>query len=299
MYANMSVQLYVDTLISKGCMIKEDITTISSIHSTINISCNPCKQQKTGTLVNLATKSCRTCGTLAKTQKPSDRSLLDQSIQTMNDIHEDEQWAAVQGGWVSNYGKIVSCFGKRLKPDAISQRVTLGNKHQTVDKWVKQCFDASDIKVIASNNKSTEFIQVPSLDQFVVSSAGEVYVKITQNLPEGFEIDKLVACSFHPISNKREYDEYKQLICNHKDGDQANNHADNLEWIIHTEEKQVKKRRVVKQYENTNGTQGKFMREYDSIVAASKATGISVNIIREAALLNTKKVGSFFWRFNE
>ncbi len=112
-------------------------------------------------------------------------------------------------------------------------------------------------------------------------------------------VHKLVCMAFHPIEGKENYDDYKDLQVNHKDGNTLNNHADNLEWVTKAENMKHayanglnKKVRGVLQYENDNGVCGNFLREFISVAEASRETGIQEHEIRSSC----KKQGGYTYK---
>jgi hypothetical protein len=119
-----------------------------------------------------------------------------------------------------------------------------------------------------------------------------------------YKVHRLICMAFHPIEGKNNYDDYKDLQVNHKDGNTLNNHKDNLEWVTSKENMQHaydtklnKKTRAVLQYKkNHDGTQGELIKEYESISKASKETNIKEHVIRETAKNNTVPK-EFIWRY--
>ena len=145
-------QELVDQLVQRGCTLTSDVNKILSSKSIVNIVCSQCNQPRSGQLVDLVCKQCRNCGIIIKNLIPSSDVVLRGVLTTMRDIHEDEHWLAVEGGWISSYGKAVSCFGTVMKVDAAG-RVKLGDKMQSVDKWVSQCFGTHEDQQVAKKAK--------------------------------------------------------------------------------------------------------------------------------------------------
>lgn len=90
---------------------------------------------------------------------------------------------------------------------------------------------------------------------------------------------------------------------NHKDGNKLNNAVDNLEWCSSSENQKHKFEmglgnsftRKVKQYDlNWN-----FIKEYDSIVLASKEFNIGKAGINATCLYKQKQSGGFVFRYSE
>ena len=120
-----------------------------------------------------------------------------------------------------------------------------------------------------------------------------------------YQIGKLFCVAFHPLEGKSCYDDYKDLECNHIDGDPTNNRADNLEWTTHSQNMQHaydtklnKKVRAVIQYAiGEKGIVGQEIKHFDSIAQASKMTGEPEHRIRETANGKKKKPTNFWWKF--
>ncbi len=123
---------------------------------------------------------------------------------------------------------------------------------------------------------------------------------------KNFYVNRLVCMAFHPMEGKNEYKDYKGLECNHKDGNTLNNHADNLEWVTHSQNiqhaydtKLNKKVRSVLQYAiNEDKSQGNFIAEFTSIAEACRQTNIPEHRIRETANGKTKPK-EFIWKFKD
>jgi hypothetical protein len=111
-----------------------------------------------------------------------------------------------------------------------------------------------------------------------------------------YYVHRLVCMAFHPIEGKENYEDYKELQSNHKDGNTLNNHADNLEWVTKSENMKHayanglnKKVRGVLQYENNGGEMGEFIGEHVSVAEAFRNTGIQEHEIRNSC----KKQGGY------
>ena len=114
-----------------------------------------------------------------------------------------------------------------------------------------------------------------------------------------YKVHKLVCMAFHPIEGKENYDDYKDLQANHKDGNTLNNNADNLEWVTKSENMKHayssglnKKVRGVLQYENKGGEIGEFIGEHVSVAEAFRNTGIQEHEIRASC----KKQGGYTFK---
>ena len=114
-----------------------------------------------------------------------------------------------------------------------------------------------------------------------------------------FKVHRLVAQHFVP--NPRHLNEV-----NHKDEDKANNRADNLEWVTHTENcnhgtrnerSKGKRSKPVQQID----AQGNVIAEYPSIIEASRVTGIQRTQINGCARHQQKYItaGGYRWKYKE
>lgn len=97
---------------------------------------------------------------------------------------------------------------------------------------------------------------------------------------------------------------------NHKDGNKANNHADNLEWSTakentdHAVEMGLKRidgmvshnksiEKPVQQYD----VNGNFIKEYPHCRIAAESIGVTAKAIRNNCLGKSKTSGGFVWKF--
>ena len=117
---------------------------------------------------------------------------------------------------------------------------------------------------------------------------------------ESFLVHRLVAMAF--VEGYQDgYD------VNHKDENKQNNRADNLEWVKHVDNinygthnegataHNVGKRRKVVQM----SLDGQDLQSFDSLLSASKATGIDVGSIGNVCKGKCKTAGGYRWKYIE
>lgn len=123
--------------------------------------------------------------------------------------------------------------------------------------------------------------------------AGYYQVSLQKNgIVEHKKIHRLVAEAF--IQNPKEKKEV-----NHIDGNKHNNSVDNLEWVT-TSENQIHSKyvlgkglRKVLQYSKDNN----FIKEWRSIIEASKNLNIKSSNICDCCLKNRKTAGGYVWKY--
>jgi hypothetical protein len=96
--------------------------------------------------------------------------------------------------------------------------------------------------------------------------------------------------------------EEKDLIINHKDGDKTNNNLENLEWVSYKDNtKHALESKLQKTHPNKVGQytlkDQELIKEYSSIIEASKETGISDKHIGSVCRGNRKSTGGYVWKY--
>ena len=155
-----------------------------------------------------------------------------------------------------------------------------------------------------------EWRDIENYENYQVSNLGNVKNKITnkilkqqirrsgycdvglyskeRNQPKIFKVHRLVAKAFLPNPNN-------YPILNHKDENRTNNNANNLEWCTYQYNNTYgtvndKKRKRVLQFDSDNN----FIREYESVVEASKYCNIFENSISRSCRTHYKAGGYIF-----
>lgn len=165
-------------------------------------------------------------------------------------------------------------------------------------------------------------VVIKNFDNYLVDEFGNVYSLYSNNIKalktdkDGYKlvnlsknkkvytkkVHRLVAEAFLSNPNK-----YKEV--NHKDGNKANNHADNLEWVSH-------KQNIIHSYkyglhkkykgkDNKNSKQviqiknGNIINVFDSITDASVLTVISLTSICRCCKGKFKHAGGFQWKYKD
>ena len=220
-----------------------------------------------------------------------------------------------------------SNFVVRCNGEICLENIYIGTRNEIGEENGKKSRQSENFKEKMSMNlmehiKKYKFIEVTFIPNYYLFEDGNMYngkrfvsfskssngnEKEYLNLcltDKTYKVHRLVCMAFHPIEGKNNYDDYKDLQVNHKDGNTLNNHKDNLEWVNSKENMQHaydtklnKKTRSVLQYKkNNDGTQGELIKEYESLSKASKETNIKEHVIRETAK-NKTVPKEFIWRY--
>ena len=91
-----------------------------------------CEKQEITSIQNFAkeTFGCRKCSGIMLKQTPTWDFVLHENLKSMTDLHQDELWRPVVGGWVSSYGKAMNSLGKVLTLDTSKDRYNIGGSAQ-------------------------------------------------------------------------------------------------------------------------------------------------------------------------
>ena len=129
------------------------------------------------------------------------------------------------------------------------------------------------------------------MDNYRVNDNGYIRVFIHDKT---YALHRLIALTFIQNPNN------KQQV-NHIDGNKTNNCLDNLEWVTN-EENQIHKFKIglgnnftrkIGQY----SLEGELIKEYKSIVLASKDIGVSKSTISGVLRQKRKTAGGFIWKY--
>ena len=154
------------------------------------------------------------------------------------------------------------------------------------------------------NNRWGEFDYkaTPGIARYWVGKDGYQHIKLCKadSTKQSFLVHRLVAMAF--VEGYQDgYD------VNHKDENKQNNRADNLEWVKHVDNinygthnerataHNVGKRRKVVQM----SLDGQDLQSFDSLLSASKSTGIDVGSIGNVCKGKCKTAGGYRWKYIE
>ena len=138
-------------------------------------------------------------------------------------------------------------------------------------------------------------------------SNDDKYLKICL-IEKTYSLHRLVCIAFHPIPGKTKYEDYDDLQVNHINGEVdkdglLSNHADNLEWMnasqnmMHSYENSLnKKQRSILQFNKETKV---LIKEFRSVVEASRETGEKEHQIREISKGKNNSKANFLWKYKD
>jgi hypothetical protein len=187
------------------------------------------------------------------------------------------------------------------KRDAVSNSVrSITRRHMEKSQWEQDKF------------KHMEYRTVPEFPDYKIYENGEIHNGkrfLTFTRSHGYytlfvtggnvKVHRLVCYAFHPILGLYNFDDYRGLQVNHKNGNTHDNSASNLEWCTGSENikhaydtKLNKKVCAVAQFDKKTG---EFIAKYPSYATASKVTEEPVHRITASATGKPVSVSDYTW----
>lgn len=131
----------------------------------------------------------------------------------------------------------------------------------------------------------------------------EGYTSISFTESKTLKLHRIICFAFNKIEGKNDFEDYKGMEVNHKDGNKLNNNADNLEWVSHSGNMNHahstglnKGGAVVLQYDKDTG---ELIMEHRSIAKASRDTGETEHQIRKSAKGNDTPNSMYRWEHKD
>jgi hypothetical protein len=184
-----------------------------------------------------------------------------------------------------------------------------------------------NVKIIKGKNKPTCFLleETPNcnykeFDSIIFYENGIVKLR-SENYTRGntrtgdylgintgyntYLVHRVICYLFNTIEGKSNFEDYKTLDVNHKDGNKHNNSSINLEWVSKKENMKhaienglCNYTYAVNQYSIlSNGNKGEFIKTYPCIKYAIKESGQSRSYIMKVCLGKTKSLYKYYWEF--
>jgi hypothetical protein len=152
---------------------------------------------------------------------------------------------------------------------------------------------------------------VPYNDNYLMSKSGQIYSKFSRKLMKiqraesGYECvcisggEKVVRKYIHILMAETFLNKPEGTVVNHKDGNKANNHLDNLECVSQSKNilEAVKAGKIAKRVVQCNPKTHESIREYSSIVEAARDHEISHSRISSVLTGEQKTAAKFFWKY--
>lgn len=217
----------------------------------------------------------------------------DTKLQLYNSIKDAAKWC-VENGFSNSLhnarGNISCALNKKYNTSCgfkwvLNEQTNLDNEIWKNINIKGQTFDNYQVSSLGRFKNSKGII----MENYRPHHSGYIYVRVNYTK---YSLHQLVAFTF--IENP-----YLKPYVNHIDGNKTNNSVTNLEWVTASENNQHNHTAgLIKCYTRKVGQytlEGELIKEFSSIVQASKQTNI--NTIKAVLYNKQKTAGGFIWKY--